>query len=114
MESPIMKSKSLFLLLGSLALAMVLVASLGPANILVAQAPQQAAPAANRGGEKPPAPPEPPPAVMPPGATPIISGTAPNPDPRVGLKAGRWDAGQAAWNMRLVSTTPPSEASLGS
>jgi hypothetical protein len=29
----------------------------------------------------------------------------PNPDPRVGLKGGQWDAGQAAWNARLVSTT---------
>jgi hypothetical protein len=28
-------------------------------------------------------------------------------DPRVGLKAGWWDAGQASWNMRLVSTTKP-------
>jgi hypothetical protein len=34
---------------------------------------------------------------------------APSPDPRIGLKAGRYDAGEAAWNMRLVSTTksPP-------
>ncbi|HKE89670.1 MAG TPA: hypothetical protein VKB45_04985 [Gemmatimonadales bacterium] len=31
----------------------------------------------------------------------------PNPDPRVGLRAGWWNAGQAAWNMRLVSTSPP-------
>ena len=30
------------------------------------------------------------------------------PDPRVGLRAGWFNAGQAAWNMRLVSTTPPS------
>ena len=30
------------------------------------------------------------------------------PDPRVGLSAGWFNAGQAAWNMRLVSTTPPS------
>ena len=30
----------------------------------------------------------------------------PSPDPRVGLKAGWMDAAQAAWNMRLVSTTP--------
>jgi hypothetical protein len=37
----------------------------------------------------------------------------PRPDPRVGLAAGRWDAGQAAWNMRMISTTPPSEASAG-
>ncbi|HWC73778.1 MAG TPA: DUF4398 domain-containing protein [Gemmatimonadales bacterium] len=33
---------------------------------------------------------------------------APRPDPRIGLKAGWFDAGQAAWNMRLVSNTPPS------
>lgn len=32
----------------------------------------------------------------------------PKPDPRVGLKAGWFDAGQAAWNMRLVSNTRPS------
>jgi hypothetical protein len=29
-------------------------------------------------------------------------------DPRVGLRAGRWDAAQAAWNLSLVSTTQPS------
>jgi hypothetical protein len=39
--------------------------------------------------------------------------TPQSPDPRVGLSAGRWDAGQAAWNMRLVSTTPPSPQFLG-
>ena len=54
-----------------------------------------------------PTPPPPPPAVMPPPVTPIVSMTQPNPDPRVGLAPGRWDAGQAAWNMRLISTTPP-------
>jgi hypothetical protein len=32
---------------------------------------------------------------------------APTPDPRVGLRAGWMDAAQAAWNLRLVSTTPP-------
>lgn len=32
---------------------------------------------------------------------------APSPDPRVGLKAGLQDAGQAIWNMREVSHTPP-------
>jgi hypothetical protein len=63
-------------------------------------------------GERPPLPPRPP-AVMPPPVTPVVSMTTPNPDPRVGLAAGRWDAAQAAWNMRLISTTPPSEASLG-
>jgi hypothetical protein len=50
---------------------------------------------------------------MPPPVKPIVSMTAPNPDPRVGLAAGRWDAAQAAWNMRMVSTTPPSDASAG-
>ena len=33
---------------------------------------------------------------------------APRQDPRIGLKAGWMNAGEAAWNMRLVSTTPPS------
>ena len=32
---------------------------------------------------------------------------APSPDPRVGLKPGLWDAGEAAWNLRVVSKTPP-------
>ena len=50
---------------------------------------------------------------MPKPVTPIVSATAPTPDPRVGLKAGCWDAGQAAWNMNMVSTTPPSGKSLG-
>jgi len=31
------------------------------------------------------------------------------PDPRVGLRAGKWDAGEAAWNLRVVSSTKPSE-----
>jgi hypothetical protein len=30
-------------------------------------------------------------------------------DPRVGLRAGLTDAGQAAWNLRLVSNTPASD-----
>ena len=37
------------------------------------------------------------------------STTAPSPDPRVGLRAGWMDAGEAAWNLRVVSKTPPSE-----
>ena len=56
-----------------------------------------------------PPPPTPPPAVMPPPVEPIVSATPPSPDPRVGLSPGRWDAAQAAWNVRLVSTTPPTE-----
>lgn len=50
---------------------------------------------------------------MPPPVTPIVSMTAPNPDPRVGLKAGIWDAGEAAWNMKMDSTTPPTGKVLG-
>ncbi len=42
-----------------------------------------------------------------------MSGVAPSPDPRVGLKAGLFDAGVASWNMELVSTTPPPDAFLG-
>jgi len=40
---------------------------------------------------------------------PMAKAAAPNPDTRVGLKAGLTDAGEASWNMRLVSTTPTPE-----
>ena len=50
---------------------------------------------------------------MPAPVAPIVSATAPTPDPRVGLKAGWWDAGEAAWNMRMISTTPPVGKVLG-
>jgi hypothetical protein len=36
------------------------------------------------------------------------SSAAPKPDPRVGLRGGKTDAAQAVWNLRLVSSTPPS------
>src|SRR5215467_13811323 len=109
-------------------LAVVLItASLMPKKTLAVQQQPQAAPAQTPGaGEANPSdqgargnpgarptPPAPPPAVMPPPVTPIVSVNAPSPDPRVGLAAGRWDAGQAAWNMRMISTTPPSDASAG-
>jgi hypothetical protein len=42
-----------------------------------------------------------------------MSRTPPSPDPRVGLRAGQLDAGQASWNMRLVSNTPPAEGFVG-
>ena len=42
-----------------------------------------------------------------------MSTTAPNPDPRVGLRVGMMDAGEAIWNMRLLSKTPPSEKFVG-
>jgi hypothetical protein len=50
---------------------------------------------------------------MPAPVRPTVSATAPTPDLRIGLAAGRWDAAQAAWNVRLVSTTPPTEKFLG-
>jgi hypothetical protein len=64
-------------------------------------------------GRKPPPPPPALPAVMPAPVTPIVSATAPTPDPRVGLKPGYWDAQQAAWNLRMVSNTPPPEKFRG-
>jgi hypothetical protein len=62
-----------------------------------------------RGGPPPP----PPPSVMPAPVKPLVSATTPSPDPRVGLAPGRWDAAQAAWNIRMVSTTPPAPKFLG-
>jgi hypothetical protein len=35
-----------------------------------------------------------------------LSAGAPNPDPRVGLHAGLTNAGEASWNLRLLSNTP--------
>jgi hypothetical protein len=43
----------------------------------------------------------------------MAKAAAPSPDPRVGLKAGLTDAGQAAWNMRLLSNTPTPEQFKG-
>ena len=34
---------------------------------------------------------------------------APTPDPRVGLRAGRNDAAEAAWNLKVMSKTLPPE-----
>ena len=39
--------------------------------------------------------------------------TPQSPDPRVGLKAGAQDAGEAAWNVRKISHTPPPEGFAG-
>jgi hypothetical protein len=38
---------------------------------------------------------------------------APTPDPRVGLKAGLHDAGEASWNLGLMSNTPSPEGFAG-
>jgi hypothetical protein len=74
----------------------------------------QAAGGRGRGAAPAPPPPIPDlPARMPAPVRPIISEAAPSPDPRIGLRAGYWDAAQAAWNMRLVSNTPPPAAYRG-
>jgi hypothetical protein len=141
MMSKSLRSRSLSLLIGGLFAGVVLAAgafgvaacasSPPTAGAAAAPAPHAAAPPAGQpaataaatangaGGRgsapapPPPPPPPPPPAVMPPPVAPIVSATAPSPDPRVGLKAGRWDAAEAAWNMRMISTTPPTGKTLG-
>ena len=45
---------------------------------------------------------------------PVGTAAAPSPDPRVGLRAGSMDAAEAAWNLRVLSKTPPSGKFLGS
>ncbi|HUF13787.1 MAG TPA: hypothetical protein VMN78_11850 [Longimicrobiales bacterium] len=47
-----------------------------------------------------------------PGPT-ALSTERPEPDPRIGLRAGLTDAGQASWNMRLLSNTPSPEPFAG-
>jgi LVIVD repeat len=42
-----------------------------------------------------------------------MSTVAPNPDPRVGLHAGLMNAGEAVWNLRVLSKTPPSAKFVG-
>ncbi len=42
-----------------------------------------------------------------------LSVSPPTPDPRVGLAPGLFDAGEAIWNLRLISTTPPPERFIG-
>src|SRR5213593_2997478 len=41
--------------------------------------------------------------------TPLLTAQSPTPDKRVGLRAGWWDAAQASWNLRLVSTAAPTK-----
>lgn len=45
---------------------------------------------------------------------PVTEVEKPTPDPRIGLEAGLFDAGEATWNLNLMSTTPPPENFLGS
>lgn len=44
----------------------------------------------------------------------VVTNAAPINDPRVGLKAGMFDAGEASWNMKVVSTTKSPERFIGS
>ncbi len=41
------------------------------------------------------------------------SAEPPSPDPRVGLEAGLFDAEEAKWNLRVLSSTEPPEAFVG-
>ncbi|HEX5475857.1 MAG TPA: hypothetical protein VFX12_14450 [Vicinamibacterales bacterium] len=82
-----------------------------PAAAATSSASAATAPAAPR--RTPPPPLEPAPAVLPAPVAPVVSETAPSPDPRVGLKAGIWDPGEAAWNMKMISSTPPKGKVLG-
>jgi hypothetical protein len=43
-----------------------------------------------------------------------MSASAPSPDPRVGLRAGKFNAAEAAWNIRLLSTNAPQGQFMGS
>ncbi len=47
-------------------------------------------------------------AQMPRGAQ-VTAASAPTPDPRVGLRAGLYDAAEATWNMNVISRTRPPE-----
>jgi len=105
-----MTSRTALPIRGLLAAGLAVAVAIGVSAQQTPAAP--AAPAAAQ-APQPPAPPPPPPDVMPSPVKPVVSATAPTPDPRPNLKAGRWDAEQAAWNMRLLSTSPPQGKSLG-
>ncbi len=49
-----------------------------------------------------------------PSLQPIAEVNIPNPDPRVGLRAGLFDAEEAIWNLNLLSATPPPSDFIGS
>ncbi|MDQ2666488.1 MAG: hypothetical protein M3Z05_10805 [Gemmatimonadota bacterium] len=48
------------------------------------------------------------------GLSSVTRAQAPNPDPRIGLRAGLMDAAEATWNMRVLSRTAPSTKFVGS
>lgn len=45
---------------------------------------------------------------------PITEVDRPNPDPRIGLEAGLFDAEETIWNLQLISSTPPPGDFIGS
>ena len=47
------------------------------------------------------------------GSSMMMTMRAPSPDPRVGLKAGQYDAAEAIWNMRVLSKSRPPKAFEG-
>jgi hypothetical protein len=54
------------------------------------------------------------PAPSPSGPAPGAAPSSPAPDPRTGLAPGLFDAGEAIWNMRRVSSTRPPQEFVGS
>ncbi len=44
---------------------------------------------------------------------PLQQASPPSPDPRVGLDAGLFDAGEATWNLKKLSATPPPKDFIG-
>jgi hypothetical protein len=48
-----------------------------------------------------------------PNVAPVMSAAPPTPDPRVGLKAGLLDAGEAVWNLNVLSKNRPSKDFVG-
>jgi hypothetical protein len=52
-------------------------------------------------------------ATAPAGSTPTRAAQAGSTDPRVGLRAGLMNAGEAAWNLRVLSKTPPAPDFIG-
>ena len=58
-------------------------------------------------------PPEPPVAILPAPSENEAMPVERHSDPRVGLRAGLFDAEEAVWNLKIVSETPPPEAFVG-
>src|SRR5436190_19610491 len=109
-----MNSRTALSIRGLLVAGLAVAIGIGVSGRVSAQQPATPAAPAAAQAPQPPAPPPPPPDDMPKPVKPVVSATAPTPDPRPNLKAGRWDAEQAAWNMRMLSTTPPKGKTLGS